>query len=160
MRLCPFIFILLFGGWCFDANAQLSDELSSMPEQWQLTLDGIKSKAQTLMVENNGLQVQYRELSDQVQKLQRSIDDQQNKNDQMDHLINERRGQTDQQVAIEGLTQVIKTKRQEVRIVDEQLEVLKRKQAQADRKVQRMKNTFEGVQPAVDDPVRPTTQTA
>ena len=72
-----------------DARAQVPDNFSSMPEQWQLTLDGIKSKAQTLMVENNGLQVEYRQLLEQAQKLQQSIDDQQYKNEQMGHFIKE-----------------------------------------------------------------------
>ena len=58
-----------------------------MPEQWQLTLDVIKSKAQSLMVENNGLQMQYRQLIGEVQKLQQSIDDQQYKNTQMDQVF-------------------------------------------------------------------------
>ena len=49
-----FIIILLFLWWAFDVRAQVLTECPSMPEQWQLTLDVIKSKAQTLMVENNG----------------------------------------------------------------------------------------------------------
>ena len=96
--------------WRLMPKPRSLKQLSSMPEQWQLTLDVIKSKAQTLMVENNGLQVEYRQLIRQVQKLQRSIDDQQNKNDQMERFLNERHGQTDQQVRIEELTQVLKQK--------------------------------------------------
>jgi chromosome segregation ATPase len=154
MRLCQFIIVLLFWGWGFDVKAQVSDELSSMPEQWQLSLDVIKSKAQTLMVENNGLQVEYRELSGEVQKLQQSIDDQQNKNDQMDRLIKARHGQTDQQARMDELTQVIKTKKQEIRIIDGQLEVLQKKLSEADRKIQRLKIMLtekEGDQSPADD---------
>ena len=81
-----------------------------MPEQWQLTLDVIKSKAQNLMVENNGLQVEYRQLIGQVQELQQAIADQQYKNEQKSRFLKERRGQTDQQVRIEELTQSIKAK--------------------------------------------------
>ena len=86
-----------------------------MPEQWQLTLDVIKSKAQTLKIENNGLQVEYRQLIGEVQKLRQSIYNQQNKNEQMERFIKERHGRTDQQVRIEELTQIIKTKKQEAR---------------------------------------------
>ena len=88
-------------------------ESSSVPEQWQLTLDVIKSKAQTLVIENNGLQVEYRQLIEQLQKLQQSINDQQNKNEQMGRFLKERHGRTDQQVRIEELAQIIKTKRQD-----------------------------------------------
>jgi hypothetical protein len=136
MRLCPFIIILSLLWWGIDAGAQVPEELSSMPEQWQLTLDVIKSKAQNLLVENNGLQVQYRQLLEQVQKLQQSIDGQQSKNEQLERTLNERHGRTDQQIRIEELTQSIKIKSQQARDRDLQLEDLKRKQPQPDYKVQ------------------------
>ena len=107
-------------GWPFDVRAQVSEQMP-VPEQWQLTLDGIKSKAQALMIENNGLQNEYQQLTGQVQKLQQLIHDQQYKNDQMDHFLKERHGRTDQQLRIEGLTQMVKTKRQEARTFEEQL---------------------------------------
>src|ERR1700691_2475728 len=128
MRLCPFIIILSLL-WGFDARAQMPEEPSSgMPEQWQLTLDVIKSKAQNLLIENNGLQDEYRKLIEQKQELQQSIDNQQHKNDQLEQSLKERHGQTDQQQRIADLTQVIKTKHEQSRAYDEQLEQLKRKQ--------------------------------
>jgi chromosome segregation ATPase len=138
------LFIIIFSLWWggLDARAQVSQELSSMPEQWQLTLDVIKSKAQNLLVENNGLQGEYRQLIDQAQKLQRSIDGQQSKNEQSELFLNERHGLTDQQMRIEELTRNIKTKSQQVRDEDQQLEDLKRKQSQAGDKIQ---------QPPVED---------
>lgn len=105
-----------------------------VPEQWQLTLDVIKSKAQTLVVKNNGLQVEYRQLIGRSQDLQRSISEQQNKNEQMGRFLQERHGRTDQQLRIEELTQNIKVKKQQARAYDEQLENLKRKQSSQERK--------------------------
>jgi len=75
------------------------------------------------MIENNGLQVEYRQLTGQVQKLQQSIDAQQYKNEQMERFLKERHGRTDQQVRIEALTRIIKTKRQQARTFDKQLTV-------------------------------------
>ena len=110
------------------------------------------------MVENNGLQVEYRQLIGQVQELQQSINDQQNKNEQMDRFLKERHGRTDQQVRIEELTQIIKTKRQEARDLEEQWQLKnrfdKKKQSQfrteyRDRKqAQASQNT---VQPQAED---------
>lgn len=113
MRPRSLIIILFFLWWGFDASAQVPDELSSMPEQWQLTLDVIKSKAQTLLVENNGLQVEYRQLVEQAQKLQQSTEGQQAKNEEMERFLNERHGRTDQQLRIDELTQDIKLKGQQ-----------------------------------------------
>ena len=59
------------------------------------------------------VKVEYQQLIGQVQKLQQSIDDQQNKNEQMDRFLKDRHGRTDQQLRIEELTQSIKTKKQE-----------------------------------------------
>ena len=121
--------IIISAVLCFgcDAKAQLPEELSSMPEQWQLTLDVIKSKAQTLLVENNGLQVEYRQLIGQVQKLQRSVEGQRSKNDELGRFLNERHGQTEQQVRIGELDQGIKLKAQKVRDDEQQLAELNRK---------------------------------
>ena len=83
MRLRQFIMILPFLWAASDVKAQVPEKFSSMPGQWQLTLDGIKSKAQSLVIENNALQVEYRQLIGQVQNLQQSINDQQNKNEQL-----------------------------------------------------------------------------
>jgi hypothetical protein len=127
MRLCPFIFILPLLWLGSDVKAQVPEEFSSMPEQWQLTLDVIKSKAQNLLVENNGLEVEYRQLIGQAQRLQRSIEGQQDKNGQLESLLNERHGRTDQQVRIEELTRDIQIKDQKAREYDQQFEELKRK---------------------------------
>ncbi len=111
-----------------------------------MTLDVIKSKAQTLLVENNGFQVEYRKLTEQAQKLRQSIDEQQNKNEQMARFLKERHGRTDQQVRIEELTQIIKTKKQEVRNFDEQWENLKKKQADLDHRIQQAKNMISHIE--------------
>jgi len=133
-----------------DAWAQVpqepASEISSVPEQWQLTVDVIKSKAQTLMVVNNGLQVEHRQLIGQVQKLRQSIGVQQNKNEQMDHFLKERHGVTDQQILIEELTKGIKGKKQEARALDEQSENLKTKWVDLDRKIQQLNQTISNVE--------------
>ncbi len=117
-----------------------------MPEQWQLTLDVIKSKAQTLVIENNGLQGEYQQLMGQAQKLQQSIYDQKNKNEQMSRFLKERHGRTDQQVRIEELTQIIKIKEQEARTSEEQLENLSRKHTDLDQKIQQLKYTISDIE--------------
>jgi chromosome segregation ATPase len=146
MRLRPFILILPFLCWAFDVKAQVPQELSSMPEQWQLTLDVIKSKAQTLVIENNGLQVEYRQLMAQVQKLRQSVYEQQASNDQMDRFLKDRHGRTDQQVRIDELTQGIKIKNQEARTFDEQVGNLQRKQSDLAHKIQLLKYTISDVE--------------
>jgi regulator of replication initiation timing len=134
MRLRKFIIILPFLWWAFDVRAQVSGQMP-VPEQWQSTLDVIKSKVQTMVIENNRLQVEYRKLMERAQKLQQSIDAQQYKNEQMSRFLKERHGRTDQQVRIEELTRIIKIKNQEARAFDKQLGNLKRKQSNLDRKV-------------------------
>jgi len=147
VRLRLFIIILPVLWWGFDARAQAPEEQpSSMPEQWQLTLDVIKSRAQTLMVENNGLQVEYQQLIGQVQQLQRSVYEQQAKNEQIGRYIKERHGRTDQQERIEELTQVIKTKRAQARAFDEQLKNLTKKQSGIDRNIQQLKYTISEIE--------------
>lgn len=145
MSLRKFIIILPFLCGAIDARAQVPEAPSSVPQQWQLTLDGIKAKAQGLMVENSGLKVEYRQLTAQVQRLQQSIEDQQYKNDQMDRLLKERHGRTDQQVRIEELKQGIKTKKQGVRILEEHLGSLQKKQSGLDRKIQLLNDKVSGM---------------
>ena len=106
-----------------------------------MTLDGIKSKAQSLMVENNGLQDERRQLLDQVRDLLRAINDQQNRNDQMSLLLKQRHGRTDQQLRIDELTQSIKSKSPQAKVLDEQLENLRRKKSDLERKVQLLSQT-------------------
>ena len=149
MRLRPFILILLFLCLGFDVKAQLPEGLSSsssMPEQWQLTLDVIKSKAQSLVVENNGLQVEYRQLIEEAQKLQQSIVDQQSKNEQLKQLLKQRHGRTDQQLRIEELAQTVKIKSQQANTYDEQLENLQRKKSGLDQKIQQLKYTISDIE--------------
>jgi hypothetical protein len=92
MRIYSFIIILPLLCWGNEVRAQVPEESSSMPEQWQLTLDVIKSKTQNLVVENQGLQVEYRKLTEQVQELQQSIEAQQYKNDETERFLKERHG--------------------------------------------------------------------
>ena len=115
MRFWKFVIILSFWWWAFDVRAQVPQGPSSLPDQWQLTLDVIKSKAKTLVIENNGLQAEYRKLTEQSQKLQQLIDAQQDKNEQMSRFLKERHGRTDQQARISELIRSIKTKSQEAR---------------------------------------------
>jgi len=144
MKFRLFIIILCFFCWAFDVRAQLPEELSSssLPEQWQLTLDVIKSKAQTLVGKNNGLQDQYRELIGQVQKLRQSIDEQQYKNERISRLLKDRHGRTDQQARIDELTQIIKAKDQRVDAFDGQLANFQRKKSEMDRQIQELKDTI------------------
>src|SRR5438128_1338473 len=122
--LCSFL-------WPLNAKAQLPQQVSSsMPEQWQLTLDVIKSKAQTLMAQNNGLQEERRQLLGQLEKIQQSIAQQRDKNEQMEHFLKERHGRSDQQVRLEELTPLIKAKRQQVLTLNKQLEKLNREQSE------------------------------
>ena len=104
-----------------------------MPGQWQLSLDAVKSKVQALVIENNRVRVEYRELIEQAQELQQSIDSQQYKNEQMGRFLKERHGRTDQQVRIGVLARIIKTKSQEARTFDQQLGKLKMKRGEMGR---------------------------
>ncbi|MBF0570868.1 MAG: hypothetical protein HQL12_03250 [Candidatus Omnitrophica bacterium] len=142
MRFYKFIIILLFLFWGIDAGAQVPAELSSMPQRWQMTLDLIKSKAQKLMIENNRLKVEYRQLIGQVEKLQQSIADQHSKNEQVELFLKERHGRTDQQLRIEELAQAIKIKKPRDRALDEQFLNLKKKQEALDHKIQLLNKTI------------------
>jgi len=115
--------------WAADVSAQVSSGLSSMPEQWQLTLDVIKTKAQTLLIKNNEIKSDYRRLSDQALELQQAVIGQQNKIEAIRLFLNERHGRTDQQIQIEQLQQGIKIKRQQDKESQEQLWALRKKQA-------------------------------
>ncbi len=145
MRRYHFLLILPLLGWSFTANAQVFKE-AAMPEQWQLTVDVIKAKAQSLLVENNGLQLQHRELMAQTQQLQEAISQQQARNDQFSQRLKERHGLTDQQLRIEELTQLTRSKKQKNREFNEQLEDLKKKKADLDQKISQLKYTISGVE--------------
>ena len=112
---------------------------SSPPEQWQMTLDGIKSRAQTLLIEHNGLQDEYRRLMGELRKLQGLILDLQNKNEQIDRLLRERQGRTDQQMRVDELTESLKAKRQQDTVLIQQLEDLKKKKADREHGIQLLK---------------------
>ena len=147
MKVCKYIFILPFFCWAFNALAQdQAPAQGPMPQQWQLSLDVIKSKAQTLMIENNGLQIEYKQLAGQVQQLQQAIYDQQYKNKQMGRFIEERHGQTDQQVRIEELKQTINSKKQQAKTYERQLNNLQKKQSSMDHSIQQLKYTISDIE--------------
>lgn len=132
--------------WGFDVRAQVSQGTSSMPEQWQLTLDMIKSKAHSLMVENNGLKDEYWQLISEVENLKQSIDDQRMSNIKLEHMIKERHGQTDQQLRITELTQVLKIKRQEARTCDEKFGNLLNKKSGLDHQIHSLKYMISNIE--------------
>ena len=122
-----YIIILFFLCLASDVKAQESQQMP-MPEQWQLTVEGIKSQAHALMVENNGLQDEHQQLTGQVQRLQQSINERQDKNDQLAQFLKGRHGRTDQQLRIEELTKTVKTKQQEARSLEEKWRTLQKSQ--------------------------------
>jgi hypothetical protein len=81
-----------------------------------------------------------------VQKLQRSIADEQYKNEQLAQFIKQRHGQTDQFLRIEELNKVIDVKRQQARGFDEQLRNLQRKKSDLDNKIQQLKYTVSDIE--------------
>jgi len=122
------------------AYAQLpQEETVSTPDQWELTLDVIKSKAQSLMLENNGLQDQYHQLISQLQELEQAIYDQQYKNNQLEYFIKDRHGRSDQQMQLDELTQVLKAKKLKAQLIEEDLDNLKEKQAKLNANIQQLK---------------------
>jgi len=146
MKHYPLIFIAALG-WATLAGAQVPEGGSSSmpPEQWQLTLDVIKSRAQTLVVENNGLQGEYRQLMVQAQRLQQGIREQQEKNEQLARLLKDRHGRTDQQARMEDLNQTIRTKTQQAKAYEDQLVVLRKKQLKLDGQIQQLKYTISDI---------------
>ena len=146
MRLYLFIISFILVSLTADARAQVSQELGSVPEAWQLTLDVIKNKAQILLIENNGKQMTYRKLIDESQKLQQSIRDQRARNEQLAQFIKDRHGRTDQQIRIEELTAAVRSKRDQAKVNDRQLFDLQRKKADLDSKIQRLKYTISDIE--------------
>jgi len=71
-----------------------------------------------------------------VQTLRQALKDEQDKNEATRLFLNQRHGRTDQQVQLEALQQAVKIKRQQAKESQEQLENLKRKQADLDHKIQ------------------------
>jgi predicted RNase H-like nuclease (RuvC/YqgF family) len=133
--------------WCSTyAVAQVSPGPSSMPEQWQLTLDVIKAKAQTLLIKNNELHAEYRQLGQKVQDLNQALKDAKDKNEGMRLFLQERHGRTDQQAQLEALQQTVKTKKQQAAGLRKQLENLEKKQADLDRTIQLQKARLADIQ--------------
>jgi len=117
-----------------------------MPEEWQLTLDVIKSKAQNLVMENEGLKTECRQLNEQSQNLLQEIYNQQSKNDQAELYLKERHGRTDQYLRIEELTPIVRKKLQSFRALNDKLEGLKKKSLELDNKIQELKYTISEIQ--------------
>jgi predicted nucleic acid-binding Zn-ribbon protein len=131
--------MILFLCAAFDARAQLPEGSSSLPpEQWELTLDVIKGKAQSLMVENNGLQDENQKLTDQVKELQELIRRQKDKNEQMKFFLNGRHGRTDEQQRIQELTRLIKIKSQQAGVYDDQLSNLQKAKTTLDQNIRHL----------------------
>ena len=126
MWLPKFVIILSLFCGAAQVRAQEISGPSGVPDQWQLTLDVIKGKAQALLVQNNAIQAQHRQLAQQEQSLQQALKDQQNKREAMLLFLRERHGRTDQQVRLEELSQAVKTKKQQAKLLDEQLINLKK----------------------------------
>ncbi|MDE2028392.1 MAG: hypothetical protein KGK03_03580 [Candidatus Omnitrophica bacterium] len=123
----PLIVVLFLLWWSFDACAQVAHgPSSSAPEDWQMTLDTIQARAQTLMGQNTQLQSEYRQLQDQAEQLRRMIAEQQDKNERISRFLQQRRGTTDQQIRIAALERAIKAERPQVRQLKEQAHGLKR----------------------------------
>lgn len=146
MRIWKIVSLLVFL-WCStDALAQISAGPSSMPEQWQLTLDVIKNKAQTLLIKNNEIQAEYRQLKELVQDLKVNLKEKQDENDRISLFLNQRHGRTDQQIRTDQLQQAIKTKKQQQKDSRQQLENLNKKQVDLDRKIRLQKRNVLDIQ--------------
>ncbi len=117
--------------WTFEVKAQVPEEFAT-PDQWQLTLDVIKAKAQRLVVKNNGLLLEHKGLTEQVQELQRAIDAEQSRIDQWSKFLKQRHGRTDQQLLIEQYLQTMKAKKEQSRDLDGQWRALSRRQGTGD----------------------------
>jgi hypothetical protein len=124
----------------------MPQEISSMPEQWQLTLDVIKSKAQTLLIENNGLVVKYQQLVSQAQEIKQAISIQQNKNEQMSVFLSQRHGRGDQQLRIEELSRIVRMKKQDSTVLNEKLTGLTKKKSLMDQNIQRLKYAISDIE--------------
>jgi chromosome segregation ATPase len=94
-----------------------------------VTIDSIKTKAQSLAVENDGLQIEYRKLVEEAQKLQQAIDQQEANNTRVQAFLDDRHGRTDQQLRLEELTQRIKAKDRQTLALERQWRELQRKQS-------------------------------
>lgn len=165
MKFRPFITALPFLFWVPLASAQLPEEDSSSMPQWQVTVEMIKSKAQTLMVQNTGLQDEKRQLEMQVQKYQQMIDEQQNKNQQMEDFLNGRHGRSDQQLRIDELNQTFKAKSKHTEDLEGQLANLQKKKAAMDSKIEQLKFTISGLElrlqaPAAKSQAQPAAPTS
>lgn len=114
-------------------QAQEPETPEAIPEQWQLSLDVIKSRARDLMLQNNSLQVKYAQMEDDSKQLQKSITRLEEKNEAMDRLLKDRHGRTDQQIRIEELKQEIEFKRHRLSDLGRQSAGLKKERLGAQR---------------------------
>ncbi len=127
------IFLIVF--FALPAHAQIAGEFAAAPAQWQLTLDVIKTKAQTLLVQNKELAAQHEDLQAQLAHTQEMINQQQSANADLRRMLKERNGRTDQQIALEQLKAQIKSIKNEVAGAEEKLGIWKKKLADVERKI-------------------------
>jgi len=109
-------------------------------------LDVIKSKAQSLMIENNNLQGAYQQYIAEKEKLQQAVDAQQYRNEQMSRYLEKQHGRTDQEVRMDELLQGIKVKRGQVHEYSQQMGNLQWKKSEIDRKLQQLKYTISDIE--------------
>ena len=130
----------------FPAYAQVTGEFAAVPAQWQLTLDVIKTKAQTLLVQNKELAAQHEDLQAQLAHTQDIINQQQAANASLRQLLKERNGRTDQQIALEQLKAQVKSIKNEAAGAQEKLSIWKKKLADLERKINLQKLKIAEVQ--------------
>ncbi|MEI7998183.1 MAG: hypothetical protein WCH62_01575 [Candidatus Omnitrophota bacterium] len=103
------------------AQGTVTEEpVMSVPE-WQLTIDVIRAKAQSLMEENAKLIAEQSSLEAEYKKLQEQIRDWELKNETLRQLLKERRGRTDQQLHIDDLTRQVSMKKGEINNTQEKM---------------------------------------
>lgn len=135
----PFIFLLYFCLILCKAPVLLyaQEEYAGggTQEQWQLTFDTIRTKVNGLLVRNNQLSAEYRQLQDALTKTQAAIVEQDDKNASMRQFLKERHGRTDQQVRLEELAAQLKLAKTQLAVRQGQALELKDKLAQANKTV-------------------------
>ena len=146
MKLSPIIILSPIFCWASLAYAQMPEANSSSMPPWQDTVEMIKSKAQTLMVQNTGLQDETRQLNEQEKELEKMINDKQSKNQQMQHFLQDRHGRSDQQLHMDQLNQTIREKRKKAEALDSQWQNLQRKKTELDRKIEGYKYSISAME--------------
>ena len=110
-------------------NQEVVDQISRTPS-WQLTLDVIKTKAESLLKKNNQLTQEQEGLLKQEQDLKASIANLQEKNQELRDHLKERRGRSDEQMKIDELQDLITKKKNGLKQHQQEIERLNN-QAQA-----------------------------